>query len=214
MSHPDPAAVKLDSERRIRAAGGPVCDRLPALERAEPRAPEEVVARALILNALLNIAFEAPIPIIAGWIQQHDLESHLSATERELLSKANDQLTERDQIQLSWLIETLWSFMWAGSLIERMPFDEPVADHMASLCPNLEQGEGPGKFTEKMILRPANQLFAELDLYYRLHWWTRDASLNGYDTGRVKLSAVMERRKALEWILDPSCDWDHVPDNT
>jgi hypothetical protein len=49
-----------------------------------------------------------------------------------------------------------------------------------------------------------------LDLYFRLHWWTRDGQLNGYETGDVRLDIIMERRKALEWVLDDSCDWDNV----
>ncbi|MEZ4442665.1 MAG: DUF4272 domain-containing protein [Polyangiaceae bacterium] len=138
----------------------------------------------------------------------------LSPSEKALLAKTNDELTERDEITIYWFIEALWSFMWAGSLISAMPFDESVGDGMAALCPNLERGEGPEKFSQHMRLRPSDELFAELDLYFRLHWWTRDANLNGYDTGSVKLSVIMERRKALEWILDPTCDWDHVPDNT
>jgi hypothetical protein len=38
--------------------------------------------------------------------------------------------------------------------------------------------------------------------------------LNGYDTGDVKLDIIMERRKALEWVMDPDCDWDDVPHST
>jgi hypothetical protein len=49
------------------------------------------------------------------------------------------------------------------------------------------------------------------DLSYRFHWWTRDAQLKGQGTGYERLDIVMERRKALEWILDCEMDWDDIP---
>ncbi len=61
-----------------------------------------------------------------------------------------------------------------------------------------------------MRLRSHEELFRMLDLYYRLHWWTRNAQLTGQDTGEVRLDIIMERRKALEWIMDANCDWDSV----
>jgi hypothetical protein len=65
-----------------------------------------------------------------------------------------------------------------------------------------------------MRLRPSDELFRMLDLYYRLHWWTRNSQLTGKDTSVVRLDIIMERRKALEWIMDPTCDWDNVEMST
>jgi hypothetical protein len=49
-----------------------------------------------------------------------------------------------------------------------------------------------------------------LDLYYRLHWWVRDAQLNRYPSDPVSIDIIMERRKSLEWLLDSASDWDHI----
>ena len=65
-----------------------------------------------------------------------------------------------------------------------------------------------------MRLRSRDELFRMLDLHYRLHWWTRNAQLTGKDTGVVRLDIIMERRKALEWVMDPACDWDNVEMST
>jgi hypothetical protein len=62
-----------------------------------------------------------------------------------------------------------------------------------------------------MRLRPYPELYAMRDLAYRFHWWTRDSHLKGEDSGPVQLDIVMERRKALEWILDEQIDWDDMP---
>jgi hypothetical protein len=42
----------------------------------------------------------------------------------------------------------------------------------------------------------------------------RDSELTGRDTGDVRLDIVMERREALEWVMDPLWDWDSVEMST
>ncbi|MBY0271318.1 MAG: DUF4272 domain-containing protein [Burkholderiales bacterium] len=210
----DPITVKAESETAIRSAGGKICDWLPCLDRAELRPADEIIGRALVMNALLNIYFKAPIPVVAEWILKHGLTGHLSNTERDLLRCKNDALSEQQLIDLFWYIEALWALMWVGSLIDDLPFQSPVEDRMASMCPNLEKNEGPQKFTERMRLRKPNKIFQMLDLYFRVHWWARDGQINGYTTKPADLDIVMERRKALEWVLNPNCNWDDVPLNT
>jgi hypothetical protein len=61
-----------------------------------------------------------------------------------------------------------------------------------------------------MQLRSQDDLIRMRDLYYRLHWWVRDAQLQGQDTGDVCIDIIMERRKALEWAMDADYDWDSV----
>jgi hypothetical protein len=98
----------------------------------------------------------------------------------------------------------------ATGLVEEMAFDRGVEDFMAGLSPNLQKNEDGSKFRLRMKLRPYAELFAMRDLAYRFHWWTRDAGLKGEDTGEVNPDSVMERRKALEWILDRQSDWDDM----
>src|SRR5687767_4054514 len=65
----DTEAIKRDNEAIIRMHGGQICDWLPS---PDPDAPQRdvgaVARRALILNAMLQVAFKAPIPIIKRWI--------------------------------------------------------------------------------------------------------------------------------------------------
>ena len=110
-----------------------------------------------------------------------------------------------------WYIEALWAMLWATGLIKEMPFDRGVEDFMAGLCPNLQRNEDGTQLRQQMKLRPYAELYAMRDLSYRFHWWTRDAQLKGEATGDVRIDIVMERRKALEWILDGKVDWDNVP---
>jgi hypothetical protein len=215
LSVVDPIDVKKQSETVIRRFGGQICDWLPVLDRdAQPRDLDSVVRRALVLNALLQIYFKAPIAFIKDWITRNALDNDLSASEREILDKDDEELTEQERINLYWYIEALWTFAWAGQLIPELAFDEGVGNVLATLSPALQRNEDGAKFSKKMRLRSRDELFQMLDLYYRLHWWTRNAQLTGQDTGEVRLDIIMERRKALEWIMHPTCDWDKVEQGT
>jgi hypothetical protein len=211
----DPETVKRDSEAIIRDAGGEICDWLPFLnEDHKPRELDAVVRRALILNAMLQIYFKAPIAVIKDWITVNGLADDLSASEREILDKEDDDLTEQERINLYWYIEGLWTLVWAGQLIDELPFDEGVGNDLASLCPALQRNEDGSKLSKKMRLRSREELYRMHDLYFRLHWWTRNSQLTGKDTGAVRLDIIMERRKALAWLMDPDCDWDNVEMST
>lgn len=210
----DLLAVKARSEQIILRAGGRVNPALPLIGRRKPRSQEELIGRALVMNALINIAFQAPIPVIRDWIAAHELSAHLSASERALLGKSNDDLTEQDNIDLYWSVEALWALMWAGGLIEDLPVVQPVPNTMAWLVPNLQQNEGTSKFSDRMRMRPYRELHEMLDLYYRAHWYARDGSLRRYPTGSFSQDIIMERRKALEWLMDVDVDWDNVPQDT
>lgn len=210
----DPREIKATNERIITDAGGKICDWLPHLEERTPRDRSDIVGRSLVLNAMLQIAFEAPTHVIRTWIEEHSLSQHLSPTERELLSKDNEELTQQEKTDLYWYIEALWALMWVGSLIDELDFEQPIQDYMANLCPKLQDNEDGSKFDDTMQIRPYADLFQMLDLHFRLHWWTRDGNLRGYETGNVSLDIIMERRKALEWALDKSSHWDNIELNT
>jgi hypothetical protein len=211
----DTESIKRDNEAIIRKHGGQICDWLPWPDPDTPARDVQAVARrALVLNAMLQIAFKAPIPIIKQWISANGLDDDLVDSERAILAKTNADLTEQEEANLFWYLEALWALAWAGGLIDHLPFDKPVGDNLASLSPNLQQNEDGSKFLKHMRLRPHDALFRMLDLYYRLHWWTRNAQLQGKQTGDVSIDIIMQRRKALEWVLNAKDDWDNVEMST
>lgn len=71
-----------------------VCDWLPYIEETTPRSRDEIVSRSLVLNAMLQISFGAPIPIIREWMERQKLDEDLSERERSILKKSNTALTD------------------------------------------------------------------------------------------------------------------------
>lgn len=211
----DTNAIRAESQRVITALGGPACDWLPWLGRTKPRPADSVVSRALIMNAMIQIHFGAPIEVIRTWIETHGLTADLSRKERQILATPEADLGEQERTNLYWSIEALWTLAWIGSLIPEIPVEGPVGDELATLMPNLQVNEPPDRLRRTFRLRSPAAIYQKLDLYYLAHWYARDGALRKYDTAPFDLDVIMERRKALEWVMDAEIeDWDHTPDGT
>jgi hypothetical protein len=103
--------------------------------------------------------------------------------------------------------------MWATRMVDELDPTKWCGDDMASLLPNLEQGQNNEKLAKLQSLRPVSELYQMLDYYYRLHWYCVDERLHGR-AASVSESLVYERRKALEWIYNSQYEWDDVEMST
>ena len=205
--------IKLDNDKLIRQKGYRVNDCLPFLESPNLRTIEEIKGRMSVMNALINIAFEAPIFIIRKWIEEQNLTQYLSLSEKQTLQKENTQLTDFEKNSLNWNLESLWAFMWATKMIESLNAEDFVGDNIALLLPNLQDEEDNTKIEEIEDLRTELEIYTMLDYYYRLHWYCVDERLNGKEP-KLNEGLVYERRKALEWIFNRTDDWDDVEMST
>ena len=181
------------------------------------RSNEELINRALILCALCNIAcIEAPIHEIKSWIEQYNLTSFLSESEKILLDKKNEDLTKQEIIDISWFVESLWALVWAGGLIKNLPVDDDqdAGNNYVKSFPDFREREGVSKFRHKMRIRTIEEICEKLNLYCDAHWYAKDGRINNYPTGKMDEEIIRERRKSLEWIMDDSLDWDNIPLDT
>jgi hypothetical protein len=209
MTDEQKLAIKAANDSIITEKGYRVNNWLPILDTPAIRTLDEIKARMSVMNALINIAFEAPTFIIKEWIEKNELANHLSESEAAILAKQNEELTELEINSLQWYLEALWAFMWATKMIDGLEAEAPIANFMASLLPNLEEGETNEKLEAINELRPETEIYTMLDYYYRLHWYCVDERLNGRQP-KLNEGVVYERRKALEWLYNRSTDWDDV----
>lgn len=205
--------VKTESEAKVLALDGRICDWLPLLDTPALRGIEAIRGRMSVLNALVNISFQAPIAVIREWLVQENLLAYLSPEEAAILAKSNEQLTEQELTNLRWSLEALWAMMWATHMVPELDPVKWCGDNMASLLPDLEQGQDNEKLARLRTVRPATELYRMLDYYYRLHWYCVDERLHGR-AATVSESLVVERRKALEWIYNSQYEWDDVEMST
>ncbi|UOQ98717.1 DUF4272 domain-containing protein [Hymenobacter sp. 5317J-9] len=209
MTDEQKIAIKAKNDSTISHKGYRVNGWLPILETPALRPLNEIKGRMAVMNAMLNIAFNAPVHIIKNWIESHALTEFLSDSERIILSKSNNELTDFDTGSLHWYLESLWALMWATKMIDDLEAEEPVGDNMASLLPNLQKGDNNKKIDSILGLRQELEIYEMLDYYYRLHWYCVDERLNGRQAV-LREGLVYERRKSLEWVCNRANDWDNV----
>lgn len=205
--------IKTENDKLISEKGYRFNQWLPILETPAMRSIEEIRGRMAVMNALINIAFEAPTYLMKDWIENNNLVAYLSEEEKEILETENEELNQAQINSLLWYLEALWSFMWLTEMIDSLEPEENVGDEMASLLPNLEQGENNQKLESLEALRPELETYKMLDFYYRLHWYCVDERINGREA-KLNEGVIYERRKALEWAFNRENDWDNVEMST
>jgi hypothetical protein len=205
--------IKSNNDTLIKQNGYRVNDWLPILETSSLRSIEDIKGRMSVMNALNNIAFEAPTFIIKEWIENHNLTKFLSATEKQILDKDNDDLTEMEVNSLEWYLESLWALMWLTKMIDDLEAEAHVGDNMASLLPNLEQGDDNSMIDCLQNMRQEIEIYTMLDYYYRLHWYCVDERINGRQA-QLNEGQIYMRRKSLEWAFNRISNWDKVELNT
>jgi len=202
-------AIKEANIKQIEAKNYRFTAWLPILEDPNTRSIDAVRGRMSVMNALINISFEAPVEIIRNWIDHHGLSKHLSKWEQEILQKDNNALSDHELNSLRWYLEGLWALMWATELVDNLDETAWCSDHMASLLPNLERNENNEKIDGLSSLKSGNEIYTMLDFYYRLHWYCVDERLKGKQA-LINEGLVYERRKALEWLINKDSDWDDI----
>lgn len=210
----DSQEIKKVSEGIVSGLGGEVCDWLPVYEVTEKRADADIIQRALIMNAMINIAFKAPVDYIKEYINSNNLTKHLSEVERTILDQTQETISDQDKINLHWYLESLWALIWVMGKIDDLSLPHPIPDNMIDFCPNLQSKDGPEKFTQDTNVRTFDEIYKMRDLYYRAMWSCRQYQLSNEEHKNFNMSIIMERRKALSWCLDKDLDWDDVPQDT
>lgn len=164
----------------------------------------------MVLMALLQTYFSAPPSVISDWLGENRLLPHLSPSELALLPLNRDELSDQQVTDRFWTIEALWALAWVGGIIDDLPFNQKVGNTLASMLPDFQENQPAEPFVRSYRCRPYHELFAQVDLHYRAHWFARNCHHRGIETDVVDLDIIMERRKALEWVLDCSTPWDDI----
>ena len=95
--------IKTANDKLISEKGYKFNQWLPILETPAMRPIEEIRARMAVMNALINIAFEAPTYLMKDWIENNNLVAYLSEEEKEILETENEDLTQIQVNSLLWL---------------------------------------------------------------------------------------------------------------
>ena len=206
---PDADLIRRESAAAIKRLGGTFPANLPYIEYFEPRTQSEAFDRMLAMYGMWHIPNGTPVADIQKWVSKNGVAHALSRREQRILSHSGSEPEKKDLISLSWYIEALWAFAWAGSMIPNLPIEAPVGDRFHALIESV--GKSGSGLESAFHLRDRREIYCSLDLYYLAHWYARDGRLNKYETGPFEAGIIIERRKTLEWLNNRTInDWDEI----
>lgn len=156
----------------------------------EPEPPDavSVAKRALILSVIACRGFvdkQSAIPEqakwakdSANWLRALGMDEDLSAWERGILGTELGRLTDRDQVNASWLSEGLVVLAWALQRAEMPAYDVQCDPYAVSVALGFMKPYGETVLA-KSTLRNDTELSEYSGFIYHLHWRIRDFSLFG-----------------------------------
>ena len=176
------------------------------------RSPAEVARRCMALIAVAvraeSLASGNPIPV--SELQQRMPQSFdaMSPAEKGFMADGNPE--RQAVLDFSWRYECLFILLWCLGYIDRLRWPSKLCD-VQQVARLMFENQGPAMAANAQLRRPAEILDA-VDLYFRLHWAARDASLNDTEppTG-LQLGVLQEQRHALNWLIRfEDAEWDDV----
>ena len=196
------------SQMEASRLGYRVNKRLPLLDVPDDvRTTSEAGRRMLTLYAVVSCSFGFPRQKAESWLVQEQLLDCLTYDEQLFLS---NEMEGGERARVQWGIEALWALAWALKLHDNLDFSDSCSDDFIKLLPDIKHLEPSETYAERFELRETAEILAKADLAYCLHWAIRDSELEGKSTlGSVPARVVIERRRALDWLLSQE-PWDEV----
>ncbi|CAH2713049.1 hypothetical protein BACCIP111895_00182 [Neobacillus rhizosphaerae] len=168
------------------------------------------IERVTIMAGMVYIAHQAPPSAIKRWIEEQGLFQNVTEFEKDILEKSEIEVTPTEIMRLKWYVESLWALVWVLGINNNFRINEPVGDNLIQMVPDVRKKQDFSTLVARTFMRSEKKIYEQVDLFYRLHWYLVDARLNGKKHNKLDEGTIMERRKALEWVVTPGEEWDEI----
>ena len=140
-------------------------------------------------------------------VEAFRLKDALLPDEKKMLEACD----ESTAIKESWAVECCCMLAWALGLLPDSDVEIPDTEGAYDLFRFIEPYDTLDAFMASCKLRGIEEIMDMLDLYYNYHWACVDHRLNlTTRCGTLNEEVVMERRKALEWLVCTDKDWNEI----
>ncbi|MBX3443950.1 MAG: DUF4272 domain-containing protein [Planctomyces sp.] len=202
----DPVAIRFESLTFAKALGFPVNPALPLLD-ASPvvRTSDDVVDRLLAMECAAACASGIDHPTAVAWLDRERKTDLSTSAERQYLNSRIGQ-----SLPFLLQVEAMWALAWSIQCVPGLDFAKPCDADFVLRLPDLKGGRSSQPFRGRGEMRPASQVVSACDLAYCLHWGIRDSQYRGEKSpGAVDPYVIVERRRALEWLLTDE-PWEDI----
>ena len=183
-------------------------DHLPEIEvPLGVRAQREIEDRLLAMNAVAAVIFGWQRVKAKRWLEREGLTELPTLRERALLDGEPPRSADQD------IVDGICALAWVLALIELPDLTATCPPDLVKKLPDLKAEETSQPLRSRARMQPTHELIAQRDLAYCLHWAVVEgipavARLGAHPEG------IIERRRALEWVLSPGVPWEEVPMDT
>lgn len=206
LSQMNPAKIREISIEKLSSFKIQTNSKLPLLDTyMKLRDETDIQNRLLCLEIAVACSHGFPKSKGITWLQNENLLDYMTKFESLFLLK--DQVYPQFFIKQ---IEGMWALAWGLSLADHLDINKECDDNFVDVFPDIQKDEISIHFKNSCKLRSIEEIVSMCDLYYCLHWASRQAELEQKQLSLVLSSIdIKERRRALEWML---CDeeWDKV----
>lgn len=147
--------------------------------------------------------------MICSFLEQFDVKNELYPDELKIITGDCD---ERLSVNVSWNVESCYALMWVLGLISSEDMEKPSNGCDTRIMVKFtQQYETFDEIMSACKMRSETEVLDMLDLYYNYHWACVDHRINPEtECGELDEEVVMERRKALEWLVSEEEDWNEI----
>ncbi|MDE7395362.1 MAG: DUF4272 domain-containing protein [Clostridiales bacterium] len=118
--------------------------------------------------------------------------------------------TEQDVTNVIWTYEANWVLLWALGKIETLDFPKDVCKTEEAIAA-IQSFAHVDDFIKDCELRSPDEILDALDQYYCYHWACVEKRIKpDTNIGELNPDVVVERRKALEWLISGESDWNEI----
>lgn len=146
---------------------------------------------------------------ICSFLEQFNVKNELYPDELKIITGDCD---ERLAVNVSWTLECCYALMWALGFISTEEMEEP-----SNMCDTrvlvklVQQFKTFDEFMAVCKMHSQSEVLDMFDIYYNFQWACDDKRVNpSTNCGELNGEVVMERRKALEWLISEEQDWNEI----
>ena len=163
--------------------------------------------RAMVMFPVIQIAcdiaqdnYKESMEFFGPMLGEMGAMEYLNSKERRIV---DGSYTMQDAIDMDWAYESYWALCWCLGLVDDIKDAGDTCD-----CERAIEIARDGELAEKGALRDKAEILDMLDLYFRYTWAIYEARANqDAEIGNLNPSCVIERRRALEWVVSHVEDW-------
>jgi hypothetical protein len=170
---------------------------LDASQDAKWKSSKSIAEQLVCTYALTGLAQDADPKKLFKWLESESLSCNLTDAEKGYFKK--DRLSESEIVTLSWKQELVATFAWSLGIQPVLPFPNKEAQ-LSEIFNKIPPQVSVQHFLKNSARIESEAILQQSDLYYLCHWIMRHSDASKYKKV-LNLDVVIERRRALEWII-------------